>query len=167
MALKDAICPFCGKQIKVNSDSPESGCFMCRNKFPTEKAIAKYLETLIDPAEKDADTFPFDYTITIEREYDAFIADRITVILMINGRPHPLPNGGRVSFLSNTKIIEIPIFTTDNEHTKFEGIILGNAFGPDIRIVWSAEFYGKSLGRIKERSNPTFNLYEKPGATAW
>ena len=167
MALKKAICPFCDKQIMVNSDSPRSICAMCRKDFPTEEAMDKYIAAIMAEEEENGDFFPFTYRITIEREHDAFISNRITVILMINGHPQPLADGACISFASNAKLIEIPVYITDNEHTTFEGVFLGTSVGRDIRFVWSAEFYGKSLGRIKESSNPTIILHEKPGAARW
>ena len=167
MALKKAICPHCGRQIMVNDTTAQSICAMCRKDFPTNQGVDAYLATLMTSDCADSDRFPFDYTITIEREADAFIGDRITMNLMINGRPTPLPNGGMIRFSANTKLVEIPVHITDNEFTSFEGVFLGSSVGRDIHLVWSAEFYGKTLGRIQSSNNPTFHLYEKPGAMAW
>ena len=119
------------------------------------------------PEYENSDIFPYDYSITIEREHDPYIRDRITMNLMVNGRPTPLPDGGWIRITTNTKLVEIPVHITDNEHVSFEGVLLGNSFGRDIHLAWSAEFYGKTLGRMKSCTNPTFYLYEKPGSMTW
>lgn len=167
MALKKAICPYCEKQIMVNNESPDSICGMCRKSFPTVEGLDKYNAYLIVTLGDDATSFPFEYRITIEREFDTVVGNDITVILMINGRPHPLASGGYVSISTNEKNFEIPFYTTDHNNTKFEGVFRGIANGRDIRLLWRSELQCKTLGRIVECNNPSVALHEKPGSCAW
>lgn len=116
--------------------------------------------------EKTSETLPKNYRITIEREADPSIRDSITFLLVLNGRPSPLADGGSISFQANQKCFEIPVLITGNSRSRFEGVLTGIADGRDIRIRWKAERGSKTLGNITVTTNDTVALVKKKGATA-
>ena len=105
------------------------------------------------------------YRITIERETNPAIGNSVTFIMIINGRPRPLADGGVMIFECNQKCFEIPVEIIKNSRKKFVGVLTGIADGTDIRIVWNADLTSETLGVIKETTNTTVSFRKKPGAT--
>lgn len=113
------------------------------------------------------ESFPHAYRITIEREMNPTIGNSVTFIMIINGRPRPLADGGAAIFECDQKYFEIPVEIIKNSRKKFEGVLTGIADGNDIRIVWDADLTSETLGVIKETTNKTVLFRKKPGATRW
>lgn len=107
------------------------------------------------------------YRITIEREMNPTIGNSVTFIMIINGRPRPLADGGATILECDQKYFEIPVEIIKNSRKKFEGVLTGIADGNDIRIVWNADLTSETLGVIKETTNNTVIFQKKPGATRW
>lgn len=107
------------------------------------------------------------YRITIERETNPTIGNSVTFIMIINGRPRPLADGGTTILECDQKCFEIPVEIIKNSRKKFEGVITGIADGNDIRIVWDADLTSETLGVIKQTTNNTVSFQKKPGATRW
>lgn len=107
------------------------------------------------------------YRITIEREMNPTIGNSVTFIMIINGRPRPLADGGATILECDQKCFEIPVEIIKNSRKKFEGVLTGIADGNDIRIVWNADLTSETLGVIKETTNNTVIFQKKPGATRW
>ena len=118
------------------------------------------------PVSKEPTCEPFshDYCITIEREHNPSIRDTITFLLILNGRPRPLADGGSITFQTNEKHFEVPVFITNNSKTRFEGVLTGIADGEDICIKWKAERGSKTLGHITATTNNTVTFLERKGA---
>lgn len=112
-------------------------------------------------------TFPCSYRITIEREMNPAIGNSVTFIMIANGRPRPLADGGATILECDQKRFEIPVEIIKNSRKKFEGVLTGIADGNDIRIVWDADLTSETLGVIKETTNNTVSFQKKPGATRW
>ena len=105
------------------------------------------------------------YYITIEREHNSSVGDSITFLIMLNGRPKPVADGGSVSFKVDDERFEIPVFIGKNSRKNIEGVIMGVADGNDIDIVWSIDPASKTFGAIKSTTNNTVSFVERPGAT--
>ncbi len=114
-----------------------------------------------------SESLPCAYRITIEREMNPTIGNSVTFIMIINGRPRPLADGGAVMVECDQKCFEIPVEIIKNSRKKFEGVLTGIADGNDIRIVWDVDPKEKNLGVIKETTNNTVCFQAKPGATRW
>lgn len=127
--------------------------------------IASNLETSY--LESDRGTFPYSYRISIERKMNPAIGNSVTFIMIINGRPRPLADGGATILECDQKCFEIPVEIIKNSRKKFEGVLTGIANGNDIRIVWDADLTSETLGVIKETTNNTVSFQKKPGATRW
>ena len=123
----------------------------------TSSSPAAYCSQSLSPA----------YRITIEREMNPTIGNSVTFIMIINGRPRPLANGGATILECDQKCFEIPVEIIKNSRKKFEGVLTGVADGNDIRIVWDADLTSETLGVIKETTNNTVLFRKKPGATCW
>ncbi len=104
------------------------------------------------------------YYITIEREHNSSIGDSVTFLIILNGRPRPVADGGSVTFKVDEERFEIPVFITKNSKKNVEGVIAGVADGNDINIVWSVDPADKTFGSIKSTTNNTVSFMEKPGA---
>ncbi len=104
------------------------------------------------------------YYITIERERNRLVGDSVTFLIVLNGRPRPVADGGSVSFKADEEHFEIPVFITKNSKKNIEGVITGTADGNDINIVWSVDPDSKTFGAIKSTTNDTVSFMEKPGA---
>lgn len=113
------------------------------------------------------DVFAEPYRVTLRREKHPKIGNSVTFILIANGRPRPLADDAWTTLEFSEKEFEIPVFITKNSRTKFEGVLTGTADGSDIRILWSPDLTQKTLGVIKETTNPTVTFVERPGATNW
>ena len=114
-----------------------------------------------------ADVFEREYCVTVEREHHPAIGDKITFIMLPNGRPIPLADGGTNRFYTDKKCFEVPVFITDNSRRKFEGVLTGIADGEDITLRWAPERDTKTLGRITATTNSTVTFLERKGATRW
>ena len=117
--------------------------------------------------ETNKGTFPYSYRITIERKRNPMIGDSVTFIMIVNGRPRPLADGGAMFLECDQKCFEIPVSIIENPRKQFEGVLTGIADGNDIRIVWDADLTSETLGVIKETTNNTVSFQKKPGATRW
>ena len=127
--------------------------------------IASNFET--NCSESAGGAFPYSYRITIERQMNPTIGNSVTFIMIANGRPRPLADGGAVILECDQKCFEIPVEIIKNSRKKFEGVLTGVADGKDIRIVWDADLTRETLGVIKETTNDTVSFRKKPGATRW
>lgn len=107
------------------------------------------------------------YRITIERELNPTIGDSVTFIMIINGRPRPLANGGTTVFECDQTCFEIPVEIIKNSRKKFVGVLTGIADGTDVSILWDADLTSETLGVIKKTTNQTVSFQKKPGATRW
>lgn len=115
----------------------------------------------------DSQTLPQSYRITIERQANLTIGNSVTFIMIVNGRPRPLADGGALMLECNQKCFELPVEIVKNSRKKFEGVLTGIADGNDIRILWDADLSTETLGIIKETTNNTVSFKKKTGATRW
>lgn len=104
------------------------------------------------------------YYITIEREHNSSVGDSVTFLIILNGRPRPVADGGSVSFQSDEESFEIPVFISKNSKKNVEGVIAGVADGNDINIIWSIDPQSKTFGTIKSTTNNTVTFIERAGA---
>lgn len=114
-----------------------------------------------------AESLPHTYYITINRKRNPAIGSSVTFIMIINGRPHPLADGGAMIFECDQKCFEIPVAIIKNARKKFEGVLAGIADGNDIHIVLDVDMTSETLGVINETTNNTVSFRKKPGATRW
>lgn len=117
--------------------------------------------------ESHGGTFQCPYRISIERKMNSTIGNSVTFIMITNGRPRPLADGGTTILECDQKCFEIPVEIIKNSRKKFEGVLTGVADGNDIRIVWDADLTSETLGVIKETTNNTVSFQKKPGSTRW
>ena len=115
----------------------------------------------------DSQTLPQSYRITIERQANPAIGNSVTLIMIVNGRPRPIADGGALMLECDQKCFEFPVEIIKNARTKFEGVLTGIADGNDVRILWDADLTSQTLGIIKETTNSTVSFCKKPGTTRW
>lgn len=137
----------------VEAANDASICQNCGAPFITANGIEAFLAL--------SDTLPRSYRITIQRERNRAIGDAITFLLVLDGRPVPLADGGSITVPTNKKRFELPVFITNNSKTSVEGVLTGIADGKDICITWGAERGSKTLGRIQATTNDTVSFQEK------
>ncbi len=166
MSLSKAICPKCGAEILVNAADDATICQLCGAPFITAKAIDAFSATSAPAPSSivEPDVFPRCYRVTVKREKDPIIGNAITFLFILNDRPRPLSDDSSISFQSDEKLIEVPVFITNNAGTTFEGVLTGTADGKDIDVVWSVDPRSKTLGKITSSTNDTLRFVEKPGA---
>ena len=112
-------------------------------------------------------TFPYSYRIEIDRKKNPAIGNTVTFIMIANGRPSVLADGGTLLFKCDQKRFEIPVEIRMESGERFEGVMTGLADGKDIHVVWDADPTSEALGVIKETTNNTVWFLEKPGAAQW
>lgn len=163
MSITKAICPKCGAELLVNAADDATICQLCGAPFITAKAIEAFA-ACAQPTIKEADTVSQPYTVTLRREKDPLIGNKITFLMIIDDRPRPLSDDAVFRFRSEEKQFELPVFITDNEGTDFEGVLTFAADGKDVDILWAAAYSNKTLGVIKSTTNATVAFVEQAGA---
>ncbi len=166
MAIANAICPKCNKEVAVNAADEASVCSFCGAAFITEKAMDVFFS--IPPKKEVADDneeLPNAYTVHLIRKRNPSIGNSVTFIHLGFGRPRPLADDAYCKLIESKKRFELPVYITDNENKVFEGVLTGVADGNDIRIVWDVDLTQKTLGVIVETTNSTVTFVERPGAT--
>lgn len=164
MSFSKAICPKCHAEVTVNTAEEASICSSCAAPFITSKAVDSFT-ALKKEAATDTDALPGPYRITLRRTHNSLIGDSVTFILIADGRPRPLADNAYTSIIEDKKYFEIPVFITDNDKKRFEGVLTGVADGRDIDILWDAELKNQTLGKIIETTNSSVTFIGRPGAT--
>ncbi len=164
MSLSKAICPKCHAEVTVDTAEEASVCSSCAAPFITLKAVDSFVASQKEAA-TDADTLPGPYRIILRRACNPRIGNSVTFILIADGRPRPLSDDAYTSVVEDKKYFEIPVFITDNDKKRFEGVLTGVADGKDIDILWDVDLKNQTLGRIIETTNNSVTFIGRPGAT--
>lgn len=89
------------------------------------------------------------YRVTLQRQADPAVGDKVTFLLIRGGRPMPLADGGSLSFPCEDKVLQLSVFITDNKKKKLDGQLCLEADGNDANIVWTAAPAEPQLGQFR------------------
>lgn len=158
------VCDVCGGALQVNAGDRGAECTVCGLRYSIEALREKLGQTDVTrSAEVRAIEKP--YLIELERLKNAALGNNVAIILIIGDRPRPLADDSSICWKSEDQQIEIPIYIAKGLKKKFEGVIAGVADGKNLHIVMEVDPKSQTLGVIKESSNSTIHLVERPGAT--
>ena len=154
------VCDVCGGALQVNAANQGAACTVCGMRYSIEALREKLGQTQVAEA-----AVAKPYLIKLERLKNAALGNNVAIILIIGDRPRPLADDSSIGWKSEDQQIEIPIYIAKGLKKKFEGVIAGVADGKNLHIVMEVDPESQTLGVIKESSNSTICLVEKPGAT--
>ncbi len=164
------VCELCGGALLVDAGGQEATCKNCGLCYPMaalrEKlGLGKAEQPKIPEMPAEGDVFAKPYRIVLERVKNPSIGNKVTCILIRDGRPRPLADDAAFWWDTDEKRFEIPIYIAKGDRKRFEGVLTGVPDGKDLHIVLDVDPNVKMLAVIKECNNSTIHLEERPGAT--